>query len=387
MKRSILSIFLVISMFIISSLTSRAWSPRIRLTWDNSSSWNPVVAIDQNNNIHVVWENGPHEEREIYYKKSTNLGTDWSARTRLTWNSGDSVYPNIATDSNNHIHVVWYDSTYGNNEILYKKSTDGGVSWSALVRLTWNSGDSARPAIAIGPNDNIHVVWDDTTYGNKEILYKRSTDSGASWSAVDRLTWTPTDAYHGDVAVDSDNNVRVVWNDWGNGGSSEIMFKRSQDDGVTWGPRTRLTYTSGASYMPHLAINVAKVIFMVWYDKTPGNFDIYFKKSTDGGLTWSSSYRLTYNSGASNHPSIHVDSPSALHATWTDDSSGVYEIYYKSSTDAGDTWSALTRLTWNYPSASSYGPSLTADNENRVRLVWADNSSGSYYEIYFKRQK
>ena len=31
--------------------------------------------------------------------------------------------------------------------------------------------------------NNIYVVWDDiTTAGNKEILFKRSTDGGASFS-------------------------------------------------------------------------------------------------------------------------------------------------------------------------------------------------------------
>ena len=40
---------------------------------------------------------------------------------------------------------------------------------------------SASPAIAVSGN-NVHVVWDDNTPGNFDILYKRSTDGGASFT-------------------------------------------------------------------------------------------------------------------------------------------------------------------------------------------------------------
>jgi hypothetical protein len=45
----------------------------------------------------------------------------WISPKRLTWTSGNSYDPAIAKDSNNHIHVVWYDDTPGVNEIYYKK--------------------------------------------------------------------------------------------------------------------------------------------------------------------------------------------------------------------------------------------------------------------------
>ena len=39
------------------------------------------------------------------------LAQTWSAVQRLTWNSGDSYNPAVAVGSNNHVHVVWYDTT------------------------------------------------------------------------------------------------------------------------------------------------------------------------------------------------------------------------------------------------------------------------------------
>jgi hypothetical protein len=67
----------------------------------------------------------------------------WTASQRLTWTTGESYWPSLAVDPSGHLHVVWYDLTPGNMEIYYKKSTDGGGNWTASQRLTWMTGDSS----------------------------------------------------------------------------------------------------------------------------------------------------------------------------------------------------------------------------------------------------
>jgi hypothetical protein len=85
----------------------------------------------------------------------------WTTSQRLTWNSGWSQYPAIAVDSLGDLHVVWADSTPGNSEIYYEKSTDGGSAWATSQRITWTSGFSHVPAIAVDSLGNLHVVWHD----------------------------------------------------------------------------------------------------------------------------------------------------------------------------------------------------------------------------------
>jgi hypothetical protein len=98
----------------------------------------------------------------------------WEKTKRLTWNIGTSRNPSTAVDSSNIIHVVWQDNSKNNNyEILHKKSTDGGATWSKFKRLTWNSGTSLVPSIAIDSSDNIHVFWEDDSKGNFEIFRKK----------------------------------------------------------------------------------------------------------------------------------------------------------------------------------------------------------------------
>jgi hypothetical protein len=101
-----------------------------------------------------------------------NVESAWTFK-RLTWNSGGSWLPDIAVDLNEHIHLVWQDHSPGNWEIFYKKNTDGGTTWST-ERLTWNSGWSRDPTIAVDSNPHIYVVWHDDSPGNYEIFYKKN---------------------------------------------------------------------------------------------------------------------------------------------------------------------------------------------------------------------
>ena len=56
-------------------------------------------------------------------------------------------------------------------------------------RLTYNAGDSWHPTIAIS-GGNIHVVWFDESPGIETIFYKRSTDNGITWGKnLDGIRW------------------------------------------------------------------------------------------------------------------------------------------------------------------------------------------------------
>jgi hypothetical protein len=69
-------------------------------------------------------------------------------------------------------------------------------------------------------------------------------------------------------------------------------------------------------------------VHTVWQDNRDGNYEIYYKRSTDGGVSWETDTRLTNNTAGSWYPSIAV-SGSIVHTVWSDDRDGNDEIYYK----------------------------------------------------------
>jgi hypothetical protein len=375
-KKDVLIIVIIGCFLLIQPLGAQTWTVAKRLTWTSDNSWHPAITLGSNNHIHMVWYDNTPGNPEVFYKKSTNGGTNWTTK-RLTWNSGESEVPAIAVDSGNHIHVVYSDNTPGNKEIFYKRSTNGGVSWT-IRRLTWSSGHSNDPTIAIDSGNHIHVVYSDDTPGSPEIYYRRSTNGGGTWS-VRRLTWTSAPSHTPAITADSSNHIHVVWKEYKHG-VPEIYYKRSTDGGATW-TTERLTWSSGLTDFPAITVDSSNHIHMVWQDSTPGNFEIYYRRSTNGGDTWGSVRRLTWTSGLSNSPEIAVDSSNHIHVVWSDGTPGAIDIYYKRSTNGGVTWTTK-RLTWS--SLPSISPSIDTDSSNNIHLLWQEYTPGNY-EIFYKK--
>ena len=99
-----------------------------------------------------------------------------------------------------------------------------------------------------------------------------------------------------------------------------------------WQPDVRLTNDSAYSQTSNsnawCVASSGSVVHVVWDDNRDGNMEIYYKRSTDAGLTWGADTRLTNDAASSRFPSVAV-SGSVVHVVWTDERDGNYEIYYK----------------------------------------------------------
>jgi hypothetical protein len=375
-------VILFINITCLFSVISQAqWLPDVRLTNNDSlsnTSPNNAWCITANSPVlHVVWHDRRNGNDEIYYKRSTNDGVSWGTDIRLTNNSGGSYSPSIAV-SGLVTHVVWYDYSDGNFEIYHKRSTNGGINWGTDTRMTNNIYNSLYPSMSVS-GSVVHVVWQDNRNINWEIYYKRSTDGGISWGTDTRLTNNIYESRFSSVAV-SGLVVHVVWQDFRDG-SWEIYYKRSTDGGESWPPAdTRLTYNPAWSWSPSVAVT-GSVVHVVWQDNRAGNWEIYHKRSTNGGVNWGADTRLTNNSAISSYASVAISGP-FVHVVWQDERDGNTEIYYKRSTDEGVSWPVTdTRLTSN-PDLSQL-PSV-ATSGSFVHTVWYDSRDGNT-EIYYKR--
>lgn len=366
------------------------WSPDMRLTLHStfsSTSFNNAkcLAVDplgaRLGILHLIFFDDRDGNREIYYKRSTNGGTTWTPDTRLTNNTATSHFPSIAVWGQ-AVHVVWEEYRDGNAEIYYKRSFDGGTSWGADTRLTNDPASSLSPSVGVVDNQ-VHLTWFDQRDGNNEVYYKRSADGGLSWSADTRLTSNPSSSIFSAIAV-SKAMVHIAWEEHRDG-NGEIYYKRSTDGGITWEAETGLTNNAAQSFSPSISANVLDVN-VAWFDQRDGNLEIYDKHSADGGLSWSADKRVTNNAAVSNYPSVAV-SGSRVHLVWFDERDGNTEIYYNRSTDRGATWGTDVRLTND--AARSTDPCVAVSGPN-VHAIWTDarDNVPTYtgnYEIYYKR--
>lgn len=373
------TIITIITVFLLHGSMFSQWESDIRLTNNSSQSFlaynNAKTIGSDGSNLHNVWTDGRDGNLEIYYKRSTNAGLIWNTDTRLTNNSGSSYYPAISV-LGSRVMVTWTDNRDGNYEIYFKRSDDGGITWSLDSRLTNNSALSDYPSIDAAGN-NIIIVWQDLRDGNLEIYCKRSTDGGLTWETDNRLTNNSSFSEYPAVTI-SGAKVNVAWED-NRDGNKEIYSKYSPDGGATWSADNRLTNNSS----PSTSVSVTSegdFVDLTWSDQRDGNWEIYYKYSADGGITYTADSRLTNASGNSWYPSIVTDG-SFIHICWQDARDGNNEVYYKLSTDGGANWLVDLRLT-NNPGAS-ITPSINISG-SALHIVWNDNRDGNT-EIYYKR--
>jgi hypothetical protein len=152
------------------------------------------------------------------------------------------------------VYVAWEDSTLGSGEIFYRRSTDGGATFGSTVNLSNNAAESAPAAVAVSGN-NVYVDWRDNTPGNFDIFYRRSTDGGASFGSTVNLSNNAGDS--GGISqgiAASGSNVYIVWFD-NTPGNFEIFLRKSVNSGDIFGSTVNYSHSTGDSIAPTIAVS------------------------------------------------------------------------------------------------------------------------------------
>ena len=146
----------------------------------------------------------------------------------------------------------------------------------------------------------------------------------------------------------------------------------------SFGNLTNLSNNTGFSSTPQITASGASV-YVVWRDNSSGNDDIYFSASADNGTSFSSIENLSDNIGRSDEAQITAVGAN-VYVVWRDNSSGKDQIYFKRSSDNGNSFYPTEDLSNN--NGSSTNPQITAIGNN-VYTVWSDTTTGNG-DIYFK---
>ena len=206
-----------------------------------------------------------------------------------------------------NMYVAW---AYGG--ILFKRSTDGGLTWSANYSNI-APGDTEYPFPVVGPDGVLYVFymqnWGFAITGT--IKYVKSTDGGVSFSVPYTVTTAhqPNSPIHGGgfdqfrffsiiTAVVNPTNPADLWVGWtdDNGvynGKTDVLYVRSQDGGITWSSPVRLSHDDPETYIDHItpvfAMSLDGRLHAFWLDRRadPENHLWHgYHTSTLDGFTW-----------------------------------------------------------------------------------------------------
>src|SRR6267142_2082377 len=369
--------------------SSQQFSTPKNVSNNSDFSFTPQLAVDLGGNIYVVWEDDTNTNSNILFSRSTDGGT-FSAPKGVSNSAGFSFNPRIAVDSGGTINVVWQDSPdfYRTSNVFFSRSSDGGITFSTPMNLsgTSNSAFYSTPQIAVHNAGNISVVWESDT-GNLAIWFSGSSDGGATFSSPMNLS-NPfgnslANSNSPRLAPDLLGNINVVWaND--SPGNFEIFISRSTDGGVNFSGPKNISKSSTFSSNPFIAVDAGGNINVVWADINPAdlNTDIFFAQSSDGGATFSTAQNVSRSSGFSSNPWLTVDAGANINVSWEDNTPGNRDIFFARSTDSGATFPTPVNLSAD--SGLSLAAQIAADKNGNINVAWQDHTPG-ISQIFFSR--
>jgi hypothetical protein len=262
-------------------------------------------------------------------------------------------------------------------------------SWTEPQQLTNRKGDSLLPQVAVYKS-NVYMVWEDATAGsNRDIYFKKSINAGQTWTEDKRIGWSG-DALSPKIALFG-NNIYVFW-EQGRTSQRKIYFIKSLDKGRTWSKPVMLG-ECGWWYLTSINFGIfinEKSIHLVWkYGNDSSDDGIYYRRSTDAGVTWERIKKLAGRIvwyGSPINPTI-VAYKNSIHVVWQDTGEPYgtrsEELLYIRSLDNGKNWTK-PKLIKSYPSANiTFYPTLMI-NGSKIHLVWVEPGPGNSYRVLYK---
>ncbi|WP_166390692.1 sialidase family protein [Candidatus Nitrosotalea sp. TS] len=324
------------------------------------------------NNVYVGWVDNTAGKFGVMFAKSNDGGSSFEKEVDLgNVNSGAPDNMKIVA-SQGQIYATWQSFLDNKSSIAFAKSNDNGTTFAPAVQISDNSKDSAFPQIAASDN-HVYVVWLERTTGDiTNVVFAKSDDGGTTFDTPVPITSHPG----GNTGIPKifayGSHVYLMWED--NGAKNfDVFLTSSNDSGNTFNSiPTNISNNTGDSGAPQMIVN-GNDVYAVWMDNSPGNFDILFAKSTDGGSTFAKPVNVSGDVQDSGYPQFAVVGNN-VYVTWTNViTEKNYDILLAKSSDGGQTFGTPINVS-NTPGASGW-PQISADTNN-VYVSWVDNTPG-----------
>jgi hypothetical protein len=399
----------------IASRPSAGWTGE-RVVDATKDDWEPAIAADPNGPyVYLLVTrigdpkpcSGNCPSAFLALERSTDRGVTWSAATPLCACKGSWQYDPIIEVVPNTGAV--YAAYLNGFNTVFTKSTDHGLTWSAPVATYGNVSWTDKPALTMSPDGrDVYISFNGPTGGDPWMA--QSHDFGATWTQTKLVD---SDRYYYAFDADVLPNGTVVFAEssisyTGPGGAPEgdvrhVVFT-SSDRGAHWtqvavdtGPVGEPCVSDGCGpdfYIGHEAVSADDSGRLVYiYDQataTGGPQRIYVRTSTDAGATWTARVALSTSGENATTPAIELVGVGDARAWYMQTSNhgapGTWNVWYRSSTDGGQTWSAPVKLSdatsgagYKHPSGfdevyGDYGEICITDSRKAI-AVWGEGLS------------
>jgi len=154
----------------------------------------PSIAASEDGTLFSAWIDYRNNKLgEIYFSKSDDNGLTWS-KNKFIFNSDipNSKFQRYATIGSygDNIYLCWMSTINAKIDVFFCKSTDRGETFSNPIVVTDDESKYNQdfPVMAVDDNGGIHITAIDNRNLEQgkvqfaELMYTHSTDEGESWS-------------------------------------------------------------------------------------------------------------------------------------------------------------------------------------------------------------
>jgi hypothetical protein len=108
--------------------------------------------------------------------------TTFQAATALIDTStGERSRAPMATSGDNNVYIVWWSNKTGNDEVMFKASTDGGKTFGSKMNLSNTPKSNSQDAEIAASGNNVYVTWWERNATSNEPVLRVSNDNGKSF--------------------------------------------------------------------------------------------------------------------------------------------------------------------------------------------------------------
>lgn len=282
-------------------------------------------------------------------------------------------YANISSnwqelaDFNNNAYYL--DMIVDQNGVIHAVSSEQGVNLETI-----DTGDLTVAAI----RERFPCAF------CSDLIYRRSTDGGRTWSFPRNISQTIEGSERVDMFEGASGRLYITWDegsDWyiSQGEYQDVRMVYSEDGGLSWSEPVILTGNRQRSHPTQFTLTEMRdgTLFGVWRYGTDADRRIYFQTSTDVGQTWSDPepvpYILTDFVSASilDKYDLVTDLAGAVHLVAvgydevTDQGPALYHLEYRQ-----DRWLPPNRIYYNPQIKRPEWPTLEVGPRNDLHVTW-----------------
>jgi hypothetical protein len=274
-----------------------------------SGQFDPIIeVVPGTGHVYALWMNGFN----VVFQKSTDHGATWSSPVptwgQVSWNDK----PVLATsDDGRDVYISWNGPTGGDPWVA--QSHDFGQTWSQTKLVNSGRYFFAFDADVL-PDGTVILSESSFDYSGPagsavgSVLHHAfvSRDRGASWEnqVIDRVElgepcvsegcYADFYAGHSGVTADGDGDLVIIYDGATSpGGPQRTFVRRSTDGGATWSARTAISPQARMTTGPAVEATGDGDV-RAWYaERRSGRWNIFSRRSLDGGATWSSAVRIS----------------------------------------------------------------------------------------------